>query len=241
MNLKDLTVVVTGATGGMGREIAERLNREGAKLILISKTEVELKNLIKILGKTYHNYYACDLSNVEDSQKVATLIASKYSAIDVFVSAAGIGIYKPIEDLSLKDFQTSLNINLTSNFIFIKTFEQNLNKSKTPLVLAIGSGMGVIAYGGRSAYCTSKFALRGLMLSLNEEFRRTKIKFCLITLGSTLTSFGPMSLEQKKLDALSGKAYFTVEWVGKKIVQIITDEARDTEYELYPSDYGFGR
>jgi short-subunit dehydrogenase len=240
MDLKNKTVLVTGATGGIGRELCERLDKEGANLILISKTESELKNLLILLKGKNHKYFSCDLSSIEDCVKVSGEIAERFKTIDVFVAAAGVGIYKPIEDLSLKEFQDSLNVNLTSNFIFIKTLEPLLNNSETPLVLAIGSGMGVIPAPGRSAYTTSKFALRGFILSLNEEFKRTKINFCLITLGSTLTSFGPMSLQNKKLDALSGKAYFSVEWVGKKLTQIMMDDARDSEYTFYPSDYGFG-
>ncbi len=50
----------------------------------------------------------------------------------------------------------------------------------------------------RSAYCSTKFALRGLTLSLNEEFKGKSPHFCLITLGSTLTNLGPLTLEEKK-------------------------------------------
>ena len=93
---------------------------------------------------------------------------------------------------------------------------------------------------GRSVYCSTKFALRGATLSLAEEYNDQKPHFCLITLGSTLTSFGPMTLAEKQRDCDSGKAYFTPEWVAKKLVEIIKDDHRETEYTLYPGDYGFG-
>lgn len=71
-----------------------------------------------------------------------------------------------------------------------------------------------------------------------EEFKNTKTHFCLITLGSTLTSFGPMSLEEKKKEMDSGKAYFTPDWVAKKLIEIIKNDDREGEYTLYPGDYG---
>ena len=91
---------------------------------------------------------------------------------------------------------------------------------------------------GRSIYCATKFAVRGLTLSLAEEFRRTSVEFCLITLGSVLTSFGPMSFDEKKSEMEKGKkAYFTPDWVAKKLISIMKDEDRRSEYTLFPSNY----
>jgi short-subunit dehydrogenase len=108
------------------------------------------------------------------------------------------------------------------------------------LVLSIGSGAGVIPMRGRAAYCTSKFGLRGLMLTLAEEYQGQEPKFCLITLGSTMTSFGPLSIEEKKEKQKNGSPYFTPEWVADKLVEIIKDDNREVEYTLYPGDYGLG-
>lgn len=241
MNLKDKVAVVVGATGGIGREIVESLDKEGANLILVSKTENELQNLLKTLDGKDHSYYICDLSNEDETAKVAKKIANDFSAIDVLINAAGIGIYKPLEELTLDDLNLSININTTSVFLFIKYLISNLEKSKVSLVLNIGSGAGVIPMSERSVYCTSKFAVRGMTLSLAEEYKRIgNPKFCLITLGSTLTSFGPMSFEDKKTEMEKGKAYFTPDWVGKKLTEIIKDDNREVEYTLYPGDYGFG-
>lgn len=240
MDLKDKIVVVIGATGGIGREIVKVLDSEKAKLVLVSKTESELQSLIKSLKGKDHKYYSCNLADQKGTEKLAQQIATDNSSIDVLVNAAGIGIYKPIEESTIEDWNKSMDINVTSHFILIKGLVENLKKSDDSLVLSIGSGAGVIPMAGRSLYNASKFAVRGFTLSLAEEFKGTKVGFCLITLGSTLTSFGPMSFEEKKKDMESGKAYFTPDWVGKKLVEIIKDDGRDTEYTIYPGDYGLG-
>lgn len=240
MILKDKIAVVTGATGGIGSELVKKLDSEGIQLVLVAKSEDELQNLTKELKGENNSYFVCDLSNQEVTEKIGNEISKKYPNIDIFLGAAGIGVYKPIEDATLDDWNNSMNINVSSNFIFIKKLESSLQKSDDPLVLTVGSGAGVIPMAGRSIYCSTKFALRGLMLSLSEEFQRTKVKFCLITLGSTLTNFGPSGLEKKREEQLSGKAYFSPDWVANKLTEIIKDDKREVEYKLYPGDYGLG-
>lgn len=241
MNLKNKVAVVTGATGGIGRELVRRLDELGVSLVLVSRTESELKSLIKNLKKSVGDYFVCDFSDQTQAVKVAKEISSKYPKIDLLINASGIGVYGSIEEIDLEGWNNSFNVNVTSSFVFVKYLNKNLQRSEDSLVLTIGSGAGVIPMAGRSAYCMTKFALRGLILSLSEEFKRSKSpKFCLITLGSTLTSFGPMSLEEKVKESESGKAYFTVDWVGKKLIEIVSDDNREVEYTLYPGDYGFG-
>jgi short-subunit dehydrogenase len=175
------------------------------------------------------------------TKKIANQISEEHKNIDILINCAGIGIYKPLEDLTLEDWNRSMNICTKSSFLFMKNLLKNISNSDNSLILNIGSGAGAIPMAGRSAYCAAKFALRGITLSLAEEYKRIgKPKFCLITLGSTLTSFGPLSFEEKKLEMEKGKAYFTPEWVAEKLTEIIKDENREMEYVLYPGDYGFG-
>lgn len=238
MNLIDKTAVVVGATGGIGREIVKSLDKEGVNLILVSKTESELQNLLKTLDGKDHNYYVCDLSNEDETSNVAKKIANDFNVIDVLVNAAGIGIYKPLEELTLVEWKLSMNINLNSVFIMTKELIKSLNNSTDSVVISLGSGMGVAPEPERIAYCTSKFALRGLMLTLAEEYKRFKNpKFCLFTLGSVLTSFGPMSFEEKKLSMESGKGYLTPDWVAQKLTEVIKSNDKQIEYSFSSPDY----
>ena len=238
MVLKGKIAVVTGATGGIGRELVKKLDGEEVRLIILSKTESELQNLLKTLTTKNSTYYVCDLSDQEDTEKVAKKISTDFTTIDLLINVAGIGIYKTLEEITLDEWNKSMNINLNSVFILIKELIQSLNKTKDSIVISLGSGMGIKVEAGRSAYCTSKFALRGLMLTLSEEYKRfNNLKFCLLTLGSVLTSFGPMSFEEKKKDMEGGKGYLTPEWVAKKVVEIIKSENREVEYEFSSPDY----
>jgi short-subunit dehydrogenase len=215
MELKDKTILLTGATGGIGSVLLAELEKLGAKVIPVSKS----------LG--------FDLTKKEDIEKLIDKIKKEYGQVDILINAHGIGIYKNLNDL-IKKNGIFISLNLTAPFILIKEL---MPKS---LVFTIGTGAGVIPMRGRSGYCASKFGLRGLMLSLAEEYKDKDPKFCLITLGSTLTNFGPMTLEQKIEKHKNGDAYFTPEWVADKLVEIIKDDKRENEIVLYPGDFGFG-
>lgn len=233
----DKFAVVTGATGGIGRAIVQGLDGAGFNCILLGRHEEELKGFFKTLQNNKGKIYACNFADVNDVIGIGKKIVSDFKTIDVLLNVAGIGIYKPIEEVTVKDWEDSYTIGNTSPFFLTQTLLPSLEKSDISVVVNIGSGMGVIPAAGRSVYSSMKFALRGQTLSLAEEFKRTKPHFVLMTLGSVLTSFGPMSFEEKKKEMESGKGYLTPETVAKKIVEVIKDGERESEYTIYPADY----
>lgn len=237
MNIQGKNIIVTGATGGIGKEVAKLLDEERANLILVSKTEDELQSLSQSLH-TANKYYICNLSSVSEIEKLASDIARDFDQIDVLVNSAGVGVYKPFEELSLDEWNKSMNVNVNSVFLLTQKLMPLLLKSEDSVVVNIGSGNGVDAVAGRSAYCTSKFALRGLSLSLSEEYGRIgNPTVALLTLGSVLTPFGPLSFEDKKLEMEKGKAYLLPESVAEKIIDIIKSDDVQSEYVLYPTGY----
>jgi short-subunit dehydrogenase len=237
MDLKDKVIVVTGASKGLGNTLVKSLAKEGARVILIARSEETLKDIVKNLGKEKHKYYTCDLSDINKVFELADKIKKDFEKIDVLVNGAGIGVYKSIEEVKTEEWENSFDLGVKAPYFLAQQLLPLLQKSDLSLVLNIGSGMGVIPAGGRSVYCSMKFALRGATLSLAEEFKRTKTHFCLITLGSIMTGFGPMNIEEKKREMEEGKAYLTPEWVAKKLIEIIKDEKRDIEYTFFPSEY----
>jgi len=237
MDLKGKIAIITGGSRGIGLALAKELAKEGMELILVAKEESGLKEAVGKLSGNGHVYFACDLAEIEEVKKLASRIKEKFDRIDVLVNGAGIGVYKPIEEVSYEDWKNSFSIGVDAPYFLTQELLPLLGKSELSLVINIGSGMGVIPAAGRSVYCSMKFALRGMTLSLAEEFKRTKPHFVLLTLGSVLTGFGPLSLAQKKEEALKGKAYLTPQWVSEKIIEIIKDGGKQTEYTFYPSDY----
>lgn len=237
MKLQDKTIVITGATGGIGSALAKKLAKEKARLILVSKDEEKLKNLVGTLEGQGHDYVPFDFRDVDKVEDLIKSIRDKAEKLDILVNNAGIGVYKSLEEVVDYDWYDSIAINATFPFLLTKNLLPLLMNSDQAVVLNMGSGMGKIPTGGRSIYCASKAALRLLSLSLAKEFEGTTLRFVHIALGSTLTDFGPMTLKEKEEENLKGKAYFTPEWVADKLVEIVEKEEYADEIELYPGDY----
>jgi len=238
MNILGKMVLITGGSRGIGKEIAKSFYTEGAKLILVSENEPELTEAIKELnGNSLENraeYFVCDLSEPSRILELISQVSQKYNTIDILVNNAGIGIYKSLKDLSLKEWSKSYAIDVTAPFVLIKELLPLLEKSEEPLVINIGSLSGVKPYPNRSAYCSTKAAFRQLSLCLSEEYKDQKIKFCHITLGSTLTAFGPLSVEKKKEKEAQGKKYFTPEFIGQKVAGLVKNDKVLPEVVLDP-------
>ena len=158
-------------------------------MILIEKEKSLLESIVDILDGDKTSIYECDMTNLSEVERVGDEIASKFSKIDILINASGVGIYKDIKDLEIKEWNDSININLNAPFILIKKLITSLQNSELGVVVNFGSGMGVIAKSGRIAYCASKFGLRGMSLTLSKEYKNQGIDFVHMSLGSIMTDF----------------------------------------------------
>jgi len=229
--------VITGASRGIGSALAQSLAQTGEwQLILVARSEEELKKFIKENGDT-HTYIVADFAREEDVDRVIETVKKQSGQLDLLANVAGIGVYKTLEEVERQAWHDSLAVNVTAPFLLTQGLMPLLEKTENSLVLSIGSGAGCMPMPGRSVYCTTKFALRGVMLSLSEEMAGKSPDISLITLGSTMTDFGPLSLEEKEKQELQGKTYLTINTVIKKLMEIIVAPKRESEYTLYPSAY----
>lgn len=229
--------VITGASKGIGHALAQSLVETGEwQLILVARSETELKNFVEEHGDA-HTYIVADFTKEEDVDRVVSSVKERFESLDLLANVAGIGVYKTLEEVERQAWHDSLAVNVTTPFLLTQGLMALLKKVENSLVLSIGSGAGCMPMPGRSVYCSTKFALRGVMLSLSEEMAGRSPDISLITLGSTMTDFGPLSLEEKETQELQGKTYLTINTVVKKLMEIITNPERESEYTLYPSAY----
>mgnify|MGYP002475869883 CR=1 FL=1 len=239
MELKGKIVCVIGATGGIGREISISFAKRGANMILISRKmdslDVLEKELIAYGIKIFK--YTCDVTDPKSIESMAQKISNEHKNIDVLLHFAGIGVYKNLPDITYAEWKVSMDINVTSAFYIFQKLLPLLTKSEKAYVIASGSGMGKVALSGRSPYCASKFALRGLMQSLSKEYKKTNIRFIHLTLGSVLTSFGPLSLAHKRRKNKQGKGYLEPNWLANYIATKVEHDTLDAETPIYPRHY----
>lgn len=227
-SLKGKNIVITGVSGGIGGVLYGKLKERGANLLLLDRPG-SLKGFHSI-GQI------ADFRSIKDTFVASFMLQRESLFIDAVINLAGIGIYKDLKDLKISEFQESIQINLVAPFIVSRVMLPALLRTKHSLIINVGSGMGVIPTAGRSAYCASKFGLRGLSLSLNKELKG-KVDVSLLTLGSVMTSFGTGGILARKWKQLKGKKYLNPGQVADKIISIIESDYRKREYVMYPKGY----
>jgi len=187
--IKGKTILLAGATGGIGKETAKMLASSGASLFLTARDEMKLKELAAELLLPADRYYAADLTDAEQVKQLGEQFFSVFGHIDVLVNASGIGIIKSMDTLDEMDFMKTIHINLYAPFLLIKTFLPSMKLSKKGLIINIPGVLGKVPMAGAAAYSASKYGLVGMMQSIREELKRTDIRITNLFMGGVDTPF----------------------------------------------------
>lgn len=167
-------IVLTGATGGVGRVVAERLAREGADLALVARREDVLSELASELGA---RAVPADVSDEGFAAKLASQLAAVWGAPpDVVINNAGVFDIAPVESTDPLAFEQHLTVNLVAPFRLIRLWLGDMVRRGSGQIVNIGSIAGRKAFPGNAAYSASKFGLRGLHEVLVEEVKGTGVR-----------------------------------------------------------------
>ncbi len=182
-------MLIVGATGGIGRESARMLKSSGANLFLAGRNPEKLEALGDDLQIAADQLFVVDIAREDQVADMAGRIHAQVPALDALINAAGIGIIKPLEQLSVEEFQASLNANLTGSFLLLKYFLPAMKETKEGLIIHLPGVLGKTPMAGAAAYAASKYGLNGMLKSVREELKRTNIRITNIYLGGTDTPF----------------------------------------------------
>ncbi len=162
-------IVVTGASGGIGRAVAERLAAPGVELVLHGRDASALAEAVGAVRARGAAARGCPADLAAPSQVRALVEEIGAAPVDALVNAAGVAVVKPFGEISLAEWQESLAVGVTAPFLLIQGLLPCLGAGASVVnVLSIAARRG---FPGWSAYCAAKFALEGLTLSLREELR----------------------------------------------------------------------
>lgn len=188
---KDLVMVVTGAAGGIGKSVALRAAKEGAKLILADRKEEMSKETLAEIREITSNveFLILDLAIAENCKKVIDTAVEKFGGIDILINNAGItGTPAPVHQMSEEMFRSVFDCNVMtafhmSHFGVGKMIEQN----KGGAVVNVSSVAGLTGFPGHSAYVTSKHALNGLTRNMALDYAQNGIRVNAVNPGTTDT------------------------------------------------------
>jgi 3-oxoacyl-[acyl-carrier protein] reductase len=184
------TALVTGATEGIGRATAFALGRAGYRVGVCARTESRVRQLVEDLrGEGIEAAGATADVGVPD--QVARMVADVSRAIgeiDALVNNAGVLIAKPIEELTLEEWDTTMSTNVRSLYLVTRAVLPPMRRRKRGSILNVASLAGRNGFAGGTAYTASKHAVLGFSRSLMLEVRKDNIRVIAICPGSVDTS-----------------------------------------------------
>lgn len=202
MNVKDKVALVTGAGSGIGKASAQKLAEAGAKVALLSRDENELKDVAgSIDSETL--ILTADISKEEEMQDAYKRIDEHWGQLDILFANAGInGVWTPLEELKLSEWQKTLDVNLTGTFLSLKYALPLLKKQGGSVIITSSvNGTRMFSNSGASAYATSKAAQLAFGQMMALELAQFKIRVNIICPGAIKTDISK-STEQRNLDKI---------------------------------------
>ena len=190
--VKDKSAIVTGSTKGIGRAIAEELLREGARVTLSARNQSEVEKAARDLEKAHPKRVLarrCDVRREEDVKALFEETERAFGGVDLLVNNAGVGFFRNLEEMSLEDWNSVIETNLTGVFLCSRAAIPRMRKRGGGYILNISSLAGRNAFPQATAYNASKFGLNGMSEALMQEVRYDGIKVSYLMPGSVATHF----------------------------------------------------
>jgi len=177
---KHYSALITGASRGIGRAIAERLTADGCHVLIPTRAEMDLRS----------------------SESITSYLSSLHEPIDILVNNAGINRVAPLENIQRQDIQDTLQINLISSLQLIQGLTPAMIKNKFGRIVNISSMWSVISRAGRISYGMSKTAVNGLTRSLAIELAPFNILVNAVAPGYVLTDLTRQNNSEAELEKI---------------------------------------
>ncbi len=196
MNLSNKTVIITGASSGIGRSCAEEFAKKGSNLVLGARQYVTLCEIAQELEARYGIKaiaVQCDVSIESDCQLLISQAISTFNRIDVLVNNAGISMRALFKDLDLKVLHNLMDVNFWGAVYCTKYAIHELLKHQGSVV-GVSSIAGYRGLPGRTGYSASKFALNGFLEALRVENLKTGLHVMIASPGFTSSNIRNVAL-----------------------------------------------
>jgi NAD(P)-dependent dehydrogenase (short-subunit alcohol dehydrogenase family) len=185
-----MDIVVTGASQGIGRAIAEAFaEAHAARVALVARTEEKLESVAASVQERGGEAMVCPADVTDDAAvaAVADAVRGEWGVPDVLVNNAGIFRYAPLEELTLDGFREQIDVNLTGAFAVTQAFLPAMRERGSGHLFFMGSVASVQAYPGNAGYCAAKHGLRGLARVVREETKDEGVRVTTVIPGATRT------------------------------------------------------
>jgi short-subunit dehydrogenase len=239
MEIKDKVIVITGASSGIGAATARAAARAGARLVLAARRRDRVEDLANELGQAVG--VQCDVTDVAQVSRLADAAIDAFGRVDVLVNNAGQGLQARIEQISLGDLRSVLELNLIAPLAMMQAVLPGMRRQGSGSIINVSSGTTFGDVPGTAGYVASKIALERLSAIARNELEGTGVAVSTMIPFVTSTEF-LSSIRAGRADAeamTAGADFDTPEQVADAIIQLI--RSGEPRADLVPAAYGGSR
>jgi 3-oxoacyl-[acyl-carrier protein] reductase len=228
--------LITGASAGIGLAIARRFLAEGADIAVVARRGERLAAFAdeaRQAGRRCAVIVGDAREETTARQAVQTTLDT-LGQIDLLVNNAGMGIYGPLVETSVDDYDQMMDTNMRSTFLFTRHTVPSMLERGAGTIINVSSMAGVMGFAGEAAYCASKFAQVGFTQALDRELRPRGIKVGVVCPGGVKTEFAIGSGRTE--DGVASSGMLEAEDVAEAVLLMATQPAgaRIVEIRMRP-------
>ena len=191
MDFKNKTILITGASSGIGKQSAIEFAKLGANIVLVARRKEKLDELANELKKFNVSALvcSCDVSDKEQVKEMSKTVLEKFDSIDVLVNNAGFAIYGSVKNLSIEEIESQMETNYFGMMYCIKNFLPSMLEKKSGHIVNVASVAASFGLPGIASYCASKFAMLGFSEGLKHELSGTGVGITVVSPIMVRTDF----------------------------------------------------
>jgi short-subunit dehydrogenase len=234
--LQNRRAVVTGASSGIGREIARELAKAGVKLVVVARREERLRELateVEGEGGAIETVIG-DITDPQVRQQALDAAQSRFGGLDILVNNAGVGGVGLFEDADPQRVRRIMEVNFFALVEMTRAALPVLKQGTAPIIVNVSSVLGHRAIPYNSEYCASKFAVQGFSEAVRAEFGKHGIDVLVVSPGTTDTEFSENVIERTVVTPLPQYAGVSAAEVARQTVRAI----RRGKHEIIPFRLG---
>jgi short-subunit dehydrogenase len=233
MNIKDKVILITGASEGIGKALAEKLAPLGARLVLVARSDDRIKALAAALPGSLGLH--ADLREESDIKAMVETTLRERGRIDILVNNAGQGMYGPVEGIDVAQYKAMMELNLYGPLRAMQAVIPHMRKAGGGMILNVSSMVSKNAFPSLGAYASSKYALNAISLTARAELAKDGIVVCIMHPRMTATRFGENAMGARPAyarspsasSAASAPAVDSAEAVAERMLELIASEAAE--------------
>jgi hypothetical protein len=231
----DRTIVITGASAGIGASSARRFAAEGGRVVLAARGRARLERLAAEITEAGGVALAVsvDVADLRAAEGLLDQAAQAYGGIDVLVNNAGAQARGPVEQHSADELTHVVTVNLTAPIVLSRLALPYLRRSPAPAIVNIASLAGRLPVTHEAVYSATKFGLRTFSFALAEELASAGIKVAVVSPGPVDTGF-----LMDDLDDVPDLVFSQPLATPDEIAALVLDAAFDGRRERVPSRVG---